>query len=80
MWPEGFPIELGGPGLGEVETPVLIVNGAADLPYVDTHQNLTAAIPGAKLVTIPDRDHLGTVTDPLFKDEVLAFLKARRQD
>ena len=75
MWPEGFPIELGGPGIGNVDNPVLIVNGAADFPYVDTHQDLVSAIPGARLVTIPGQDHLGTVTDPLFKDEVLAFLE-----
>lgn len=80
MWPEGFPIELGGPGLSEVGIPVLIVNGAADSPYIDTDQDLAAAIPGAQLVTIPDQDHLGAVTDPLFKDKVLAFLEARRFD
>jgi pimeloyl-ACP methyl ester carboxylesterase len=72
MWPEGFPIELGGPSLGDVDIPVLIANGAADFPYVETCQDFAAAI--------PDRDHLGAVTDPLFKDEVLAFLKACRHD
>ena len=80
MWPEGFPIEIGGPGLGDVDIPVLIVNGAADFPYVDTHQLFAAAISGADLVTLPDRDHLTAVTDPLFKEKVLAFLEARRQD
>lgn len=74
MWPEGFPIELGGPGLSEVDIPVLIVNGAVDFPYVETDQNLAAAIPGAKLVTIPDRDHLTVLFDPLFIEEVLSFL------
>ena len=56
MWPEGLPIELGGLGLGDLDIPVLIVNGAADLPYVDTHQLFAAAIPGAELVTLPDRE------------------------
>jgi pimeloyl-ACP methyl ester carboxylesterase len=77
---EQSAIELGGPGLGDVDTPVLIVNGAADFPYVDTRQDLASAIPGARLVTIPGQDHLGTVTDPLFKDEVLAFLEGCRHE
>jgi hypothetical protein len=28
----------------------------------------------------PGQDHLGTVTDPLFKDEVLAFLEGCRHE
>jgi hypothetical protein len=38
-----------------------IVNSASDFPYVNTHHDLAAAIPGAQLVTIPKRDHLGAV-------------------
>jgi pimeloyl-ACP methyl ester carboxylesterase len=77
MWPEGFPLQLGGPGLADVDIPVLIVNGANDHPYVDTVHRLVDAINGARLVVIPDRDHLGVVTDQRFKDSVLAFLASR---
>jgi pimeloyl-ACP methyl ester carboxylesterase len=74
MWPEGHPLDLGGDGLREVDVPVLIVNGADDHPYVDSAHRLAAAVPGAKLVTIPGADHLSVVTDERFKTEVLGFL------
>jgi pimeloyl-ACP methyl ester carboxylesterase len=77
MWPEGFPLQLGGAGLADVDIPILIVNGANDHPYIDTVHRLVSAIPGARLVVIPDRDHLGVVTDPRFKEEALAFLGLR---
>jgi pimeloyl-ACP methyl ester carboxylesterase len=74
MWPEGHPLDLGGAVLREVGIPVLIVNGADDHPYVDTAGRLAAAVPGAKLVTIPDTDHVSVVSDPRFKVAVLDFL------
>lgn len=74
MWPEGFPVEIGGPGLGSADNPVLLLNGANDRPYVESAAKLAAAIPGARLVEIPDSDHLGPITDRRFQDEVLAFL------
>ena len=74
MWPEGFPLELGGAGLTTVDIPVLVVNGEDDIPYVDTVQPFVDAIPGAELVTIPDREHFGAVLDERFKEEVLTFL------
>lgn len=76
MWPDGYPFALGGPGLADVEAPVLIVNGSEDLPYARTDDMLAAAIPGARLVEIAGADHLSVVTDPRFRDEVLAFLSA----
>ncbi|GAH32036.1 unnamed protein product, partial [marine sediment metagenome] len=74
MWPEGFPLQLGGPGLSNVVIPVLIINGENDVPYVYTDQNLAAAIPGATLVEIPDSGHLDVLFDLRFRDEVLNFL------
>lgn len=74
MWPDSSPLQLGGPGLGNVSIPVLIVNGENDIPYVYTDQNLAAAIPGARLVEIPETDHLGVLYDPRFKDTLLDFL------
>ncbi len=74
MWPEGFPLELGGPGLSNVVIPVLIINGENDVPYVYTDQNLAAAIPGAMLVEIPNSGHFDVPFNQAFKDEVLNFL------
>lgn len=75
MWPDGYPLELGGDGLRHVEVPVLIVDGADDHPYVDTAGRLAAAIPGAELVTIPGTDHHTVVGDERFKAAVVAFLR-----
>lgn len=77
MWPEGYPVELGGAGLREVKIPVLIVNGSEDLPYARTDDKLAAAIPGSRLVEIPGADHFGVVADQRFRDEVLRFLRDR---
>lgn len=60
--------------LADVDIPVLIVNGAND-ELAGGADELVAAIPGARLVTIPDTDHLSVVPDPRFHDEVLAFLE-----
>ena len=60
--------------LAKVDIPVLIVDGANDVLARNPDQ-LAAAIPGARLVIIPDRDHLTVVPDPRFKQEVLAFLE-----
>ncbi len=75
MWPQGYPRALGGPGLADVEVPVLLVDGADDHPYVDTVGLLAAAIPTAELVTIPATDHHTVVADARFKASVLAFLR-----
>jgi len=53
---------------------VLIIRGGNDVLSQDA-DGLAAAIPGAKLVTIPDTNHLSVVPDPRFKEKVLAFLK-----
>ena len=75
MWPDGYPLALGGDGLHEVDIPVLIVDGEEDHPYVDTAGRLAAAIPGAELVMIPGMDHHTVVADPRFKAAVLSFLR-----
>jgi pimeloyl-ACP methyl ester carboxylesterase len=59
-----------------VRNPVLIVDGAADVLSTDP-QALADAIPNAKLVLIPERDHLTVVPDQRFKDAVLDFLQAQ---
>lgn len=75
MWPQGYPLKLIGDRVGDVAVPVLILNGANDVPYVATDDKLSAAIPGARLVEIPDADHLSVVIDPRFREEVLRFLR-----
>jgi len=59
--------------LARVDIPVLIVNGENDNVAGNPDQ-LVAAIPGAKLVLIPDTDHL-VVFDPRAKEPVLSFLE-----
>ncbi len=59
--------------LARVKLPVLVVAGEQDV-LVGDPSRLAAAIPGAKLVSIPGRDHLTTVGDRRYKDAVLAFL------
>ena len=75
MWPEGYPIQLGGVELANVDIPVLIINGENDYPYVESDQKLADTIPGAQLIRIPNRDHLTVLSDPGFKEEVVKFLK-----
>jgi pimeloyl-ACP methyl ester carboxylesterase len=60
----------------DVDIPVLIVDGEDDV-LATNPEELAAAIPGARLVMIPGRDHLTVVPDPRFKEEVLAFLQAQ---
>lgn len=74
MWPEGYPIQLGGAGLKKTTLPVLIVNGANDHPYVESDEKLAAVIRNARLVRIPDADHLTVVPRREFQDAVVEFL------
>jgi pimeloyl-ACP methyl ester carboxylesterase len=76
MWPEGYPLELGGAGLSAVDLPVLVVNGADDQPYVRSDERLVAAIPGARLARIPGADHFTAVADPRFRALAIDFLSA----
>jgi pimeloyl-ACP methyl ester carboxylesterase len=70
----GEPIDYD--ALAKVDIPVLIVVGANDTLPKDP-AGLQAAIPGSKLVTIPDVDHLGAVFDERTKNAVLEFLQTQ---
>ncbi|MDI6858556.1 MAG: alpha/beta hydrolase [Dehalococcoidia bacterium] len=59
--------------LGKVRLPVLVAVGEKD-DLVGRADALVAAIPGARFVSIPDRDHLTVVPDPRFKEAILSFL------
>lgn len=57
----------------KIAAPVLVVAGEKDDLITDP-EGFAATIPGARLVTVPDRDHMTTVGDPRYKDAVLNFL------
>ncbi len=59
--------------LARVEKPVLVVVGEKD-DLVGDPRPLADAIPGSRLVLIPDRDHLTAVPDRRYKQAVLDFL------
>jgi len=59
--------------LTAIDMPVLVVVGEKD-DLVGRGDTLSAAIPGARLVTVPDRDHLTVVPDSRYKEAVLSFL------
>lgn len=63
------PAQLGGTTL-----PVLIVTGEADT-LVGSPDELGAAIPTARVVRVPERDHLTTVPDHRYKEAVVGFLR-----
>jgi pimeloyl-ACP methyl ester carboxylesterase len=71
-------LPLDSAALAQISVPVLIVNGATDV-LVGSPDEIAAAIPGARLVKIPDRDHLTVVPDPRFKEAVVHFLKSDGQ-
>lgn len=59
--------------LGRISVPVLVVAGEKDDVAGDV-ETLVAAIPGAKGVTLPNRNHMNAVGDRGYKDAVLVFL------
>ena len=59
--------------LAQVTLPVLIVLGENDA-IVGSPDVLVKGIPGARLLMIPERDHLTVVPDPRFKEAVVSFL------
>jgi pimeloyl-ACP methyl ester carboxylesterase len=61
--------------LAAVTTPILVVVGDRDEVARDAAQ-LAESIPSARLVTIPGRDHLGTVPARQFKEAAVAFFSA----
>ena len=56
--------------------PVLIAVGTAD-EIAGSAASLGKIIPGAKVLDIPNRDHMRTVGDKVYKTGVLEFLSER---
>ena len=62
--------------LGKARAPVLVICGEKDTTS-GSPIPLAEAIPGAKAVVIPGRNHLSAVADPFFKGAVMGFLGQR---
>jgi pimeloyl-ACP methyl ester carboxylesterase len=59
--------------LAKISLPVLVVAGEKDDVAGDV-ETLVAAIPGARGLTLPGRNHMNAVGDKSYKEAVLAFL------
>jgi pimeloyl-ACP methyl ester carboxylesterase len=59
--------------LSAISVPVLVVAGEKDDVAGDV-ETLAAAIPGARGLTLPGRNHMNAVGDKAYKEAVLAFL------
>ena len=59
--------------LGAITAPVLVAVGTQD-HVAGPAEPLAAAIAGARILKIPDRDHMRTVGDKRYKEGVLEFL------
>lgn len=60
--------------LARIHAPVLVVAGGAD-PIAGAVEPLVAAIPGARGLTLPGKDHMKAVGDPAYKRAVAEFLE-----
>lgn len=60
--------------LAAISVPVLVVVGEADA-IISRPEELAAAIPGARLLSIPGKDHLTVVPDARFKEAAVRFLQ-----
>lgn len=60
----------------KIRVPVLVVVGTKD-DIAGSGPELAELIPGAKFVSLEDRDHMRTVGDAKFKKAVIEFLKER---
>jgi pimeloyl-ACP methyl ester carboxylesterase len=59
-----------------IAVPLLVAVGSKD-PIAGSPEQLAALVPGGKALVIPNRDHMSTVGDRLFKAGVLEFLQQR---
>jgi pimeloyl-ACP methyl ester carboxylesterase len=62
--------------VGAIKLPVLVAVGTED-DVAGSPEELAALIPGARALPIPDRDHMLSVGDKVFKQGVLDFLNQR---
>lgn len=62
--------------VARLKVPMLIAAGTKDMIAGSPHE-LAALVPGARALDIPDRDHMLSVGDRVFKEAVLRFLAER---
>ena len=62
--------------VARISVPLLVAVGSKDA-IAGSPQDLAVLIPGAKALTIPNRDHMLAVGDKVFKSGVLDFLAQR---
>jgi pimeloyl-ACP methyl ester carboxylesterase len=62
--------------LTRITAPVLLVVGQRDM-FSRSARRIVEAIPDARLVTIPGKNHISVVPDQRYKNAVVAFLQAR---
>ena len=62
--------------IASIAVPVLVAVGTKD-DIAGQARPLADIIPGARVLDIPDRDHMRAVGDRVFKEGVLAFLERR---
>jgi pimeloyl-ACP methyl ester carboxylesterase len=63
--------------LDTIRVPTLVLVGADDAPFIGATDYMSAKIPGAKRVTIPDAGHASNIHQPvLFNQAVEEFLSA----
>ncbi len=62
--------------VARIAVPMLIAVGTKD-PIAGSPHELAALIPGSRALDIPDRDHMLSVGDRVFKESVLKFLAER---
>lgn len=61
--------------LPDIKVPSIVIVGANDAPYLAASDYMTAKIPGAVKVVIPDAGHAANIDQPqAFNDAVLGFL------
>ena len=65
--------------LPDIRVPSLVVVGANDKPFLAAADYMTAKIPGARKVVIPDAGHAANIDQPAaFNDALLSFLESIR--
>jgi pimeloyl-ACP methyl ester carboxylesterase len=62
--------------VGAIRAAVLVAVGTKDL-VAGSAQTLAALIPGARVLDIPNRDHMLAVGDKVYKAGVIDFLNQR---
>jgi pimeloyl-ACP methyl ester carboxylesterase len=65
--------------LGAIRCPTLVIVGAEDAPFRRTSEEMAAAIPGARLVVVPDAAHSPQIENPeVWFDAIRAHLERAR--